>query len=229
MKAVILAGGKGTRLQPYTQVVPKPLLPYKDKPILEHIIKYLESHGVTEVFITLGYLGHLIQGYFEKNTNFKAKIHFVEEDKALGTAGCLDGLRDQLDETFLIVGGDNLTKLNLTDLVTFHKEKNSMLTPALFQETHQIPWGVYGVDESGSVTEFVEKPTNTYNAGTMIFVAEPEVLDYVPTDPQEVVNLTDDIIPKLLAERKPVFGFTFSDDWCDIGTVEEYHALNGDN
>ncbi|KKU82044.1 MAG: Phosphoglucomutase/phosphomannomutase [Parcubacteria group bacterium GW2011_GWA2_47_8] len=227
MKAVILAGGKGTRLRPYTHVVPKPLLPYKDKPIIEHIIEYLRGHDVTEAYISTGHLGHLIRNYFENRDDLGVKLHFVEETQPLGTAGCLSPLRDILDETFLIVGGDNLTDLNLGDLVDFHKSKKSILTPALFQEQHQIPWGVYELDDEGAIKTFVEKPIHRYNAGTMIFVAEPELFAYIPKNPTEAINLTDHVIPQLLRDKKRVHGYTFKDKWIDIGTVDQYHQLNG--
>ena len=226
MKVVILAGGKGTRLRPFTNIVPKPLLPLKERPILEHIILYLKKHGITDIIISIGYLGYQIRNYFGDGSEWGVNINYVEEEKAMGHAGCLRLMKDQLTETFLLMGGDNITNLNLTEFIKFHKEKKGILSVALFEHTETIPWGVYDLDEDHAIEKFVEKPTITHKAGTMIFCLEPRIFDFIPED-QDIVNLTDHIIPRLLKKGEKIYGFPFSDYWIDIGKLEDYKRVNG--
>lgn len=225
MKCVILAGGKGTRLRPYTHLVPKPLLPYKQKPILEHIIEYLKSYGITDIVLSIGYLGYQIRNYFGDGSAFGVNIQYIEEKEPLGTAGCLNMIRDSIKGTFLLFGGDNITSLKLDKFMQYHKDKKSVLTVALFNCVTKIPWGVYNLNSDGSVKDFIEKPQYSHNAGTMIFCLEPEVLKHVPKNIDRPYNLTDDIIPQLLAEKKKIYGYRFDEQWIDIGNIEDYRKL----
>jgi NDP-sugar pyrophosphorylase family protein len=225
MKAVILAGGEGTRMRPYTYVVPKPLLPVNNRPILEHVIKNLNKHGINDLIISIGYLGYQIKNYFGDGSGFGTNIEYVEEERPLGTAGCLNLLRDKLKETFLLYGGDNLTNLDIKDFIRFHKEKGGILTVALFEFNEKTKWGIYNLNSDSSIKEFLEKPTFTHNAGTMIFCVEPRIFDYIPQD-KGVVNITDHIIPKLLEKGERIFGYPFKGEWIDIGSIDDYENAN---
>jgi NDP-sugar pyrophosphorylase family protein len=228
MKAVILAGGKGTRMRPFTYVVPKPLLPFKERPILEHIILYLKSYGVTDIIITISHLGYQIKNYFGDGQGLGVHIEYFEENEPLGTAGCLLPFREKLKEPFLVLGGDNLTTMKLDEFMRFHREKKGIATIAIFEFEEKTKWGIYELDRESKVERFLEKPTFKHNAGTMIFCLDPRVFDFIPRQ-KGVVNLTDHVIPKLLQTGEKVYGFKFSDFWLDIGSMDDYNKiLNGD-
>lgn len=226
MKAVILGGGKGTRLRPLTYKTPKPLLPVKGKPILEHVINYLKCYGITDLIVTTEYMGDKIRKYFGDGKRFGVKIEYSEEKKPLGTAGCLTLIKDKLKETFILIGGDNLTKLNLKKFIEFHKRKKGILTAALFEFEEKSKWGIYNLNKDKSILNFMEKPVFKHTAGTMIFCLEPEIFEHIPKKPKGVVNLTDHVIPELLKKGKKIYGFEFSDFWEDIGSLGDYKRVN---
>lgn len=227
MIAVILAGGKGTRLRPLTYAVPKPLLPVGQKPLLENVILYLKEHGITEFIISVGYLGYQIKNYFGDGEKLGVKIDYVEEKVPLGTAGCLNLIRDRLTETFILMGADNLTTLDLTKFIKFHKEHKGVATAALFEYSRKVEFGIYELNEDSSVSKFSEKPTFKHYAGTMIFCIEPSIFEFIPkTEKPKLLNLTDHIIPKLLESGKKVFGYPFRDYWVDVGRLEEYNKMH---
>ena len=229
MKAVILAGGKGTRLRPFTYVVPKPLLPFKERPILEHIILYLKKYGITDIIITISHLGYQIKNYFGDGKEFGVRIEYFEEKEPLGTAGCLLPFRDNLTETFLVLGGDNLTTLKLDEFIKFHRENGGIATAAVFEFEEKTKWGIYELNKDCTVSRFLEKPVFKHNAGTMIFLLEPEIFRFIPHQ-KGAVNLTDHVIPRLLQSGEKVYGFCFSDFWLDIGCMDDYNRiLNGEH
>lgn len=226
MKAVILAGGKGTRLRPLTHKTPKPLLTIKNRTILEYVVEYLKSYGIRDLIITIGYRGEQIKTYFGDGKKFGVNIEYSVEKKPLGTAGCLVPIKNKLKETFILIGGDNLTKLDLKKFIEFHKEKGGILTAALFEFEEKSRWGIYNLDNDKSIRGFKEKPVFKYTAGTMIFCLEPEIFEHIPKNPKEVVNLTDHTIPELLKKGINIFGFEFSDFWEDIGDHDDYERVN---
>ena len=226
MKAVILAGGLGTRLRPLTEDIPKPMLPISGKPILGHVIDHLKSHGITEIIITAGYKKEKIEEYFGDGSIFGVSIEYSIENEPMGTAGCLLPLKDKLNETFLLIGADNLTKLDVGKFIQFHKERKGLLSVALFKFKEKVKWGIYETDNDSKIIEFKEKPTYVHHGGTMIFCIEPGIFDHIP-EREGVVNLTDHVIPDLLSKGEKVYGFPFNDFWVDIGSVEEYEKLKG--
>lgn len=223
MKAVILAGGKGTRLRPLTYAIPKPLLPINERPMLEHIILYLKKYGVTDIYITISYLGYQIKNYFNDGKDLGVNIKYVDEKKPLGTAGCLNLLKDELDDTFLLLGGDNLTTLEIDKFIEFHKKSKGVGTVALFKLEDKVEYGIYKLNEDSSVSEFLEKPTFIHLAGTMIFALEPEIFKFIPkNDEQSLINLTDHIIPKVLKDGARFMGYPFDGYWVDVGRLSDY-------
>ncbi|RLG14880.1 MAG: hypothetical protein DRN66_00755 [Candidatus Nanohalarchaeota archaeon] len=223
MKAVILAGGKGTRLRPLTYAVPKPLLPLKQRPIIEHIMMHLKSHDIKEFIITIGYLGYQIKNYFHDGKDLGVSIKYEEERQALGTAGCLYALKDQLKkEPFIVMGGDNFTNMDITKMVQFHKEKKAAVTIALIEMSIPVDFGVVEIDKDGAVERFREKPSFDYLGATMIYCVSPEVLKYV----KEGDDFAKDIFPQLMADGKKICGFKFRDLWIDIGKIDEYSKAN---
>src|SRR3989338_5445313 len=181
MKAVLMAGGSGTRLRPLTCAIPKPMVPMLNKPMAEHIINLLRRHGFDDVFITLYYLPHVIQNYFGDGHDFGVNISYaVEEKMPLGTAGCVKAIEDVLgDETFIVISGDSLTDIDLQQAVAFHKSKGSKATIVLKRVTNPLDFGVVITDQDGRIERFLEKPSmsevfsDTINTGT--YVLEPKV------------------------------------------------------
>lgn len=222
MKAVILAGGKGTRLLPLTQAIPKPMLPIEGRPMLEQIILHLKKHGITEITLSIGYLGGQIKDYFKDGSELGVSIDYAEEREPLGTAGCLHALKSKLTDTFLLVGGDNLTNLDYTRFIASHKEKKADLSVALTEISIPVEFGIYEIDENQQVSSFKEKPVFKHLAGTMIFCIEPSVLAYVH---EGFSNLTSDILPLLLKDGRKIHGYSFSGFWADIGRMEDYRKF----
>lgn len=175
MKAVIMAGGKGTRLRPLTCNKPKPMVPIVNRPMMEHIIYLLKKHGFEDVWITLFYLPELIQNYFGDGTDFGMKIRYSLEDSPLGTAGSVKKIINEFTETFLVISGDALTDINLEEAVRFHKEKKAKATIVLTKVASPLEYGVVIADQQGKVNRFLEKPgwgevfSDTVNTGIYIY------------------------------------------------------------
>ncbi len=232
MKAVVMAGGEGSRLRPLTLSRPKPMLPVVNRPVLGHILYLLKAHGIHEVIITLQYLPSQIQDYFGDGKSLGITIEYVVEEVPLGTAGSVKHAQAYLpaDEPFLVISGDALTDFNLTDLVAFHKDRNALLTMALYQVTDPLEFGVINVREDGRVTQFLEKPkwgsvtSDTVNTG--IYVVQPELLARVPES--QLVDWSQHIFPRLLASGEALYGYVAQGYWCDIGTLSEYQRANAD-
>ena len=182
MKAVILAGGKGTRLKPYTTVFPKPLMPIGDKPILEIVIRQLKSYGFNEIIMTVGHLAELIMTFFGDGSKYNVKIKYSRENQPLGTAGGLGLIKKELDETFLMMNGDVLTALDYSDLVNYHKRTGAIATIALNKRDVKIDFGVVELNDDNSIIGYTEKPKIDYLVSMGVYVLEPKVLDYIKSN-----------------------------------------------
>ena len=224
MRVVILAGGQGTRLLPYTTVIPKPLMPVGDRPILEIIIKQLKHHGFTRFTMAVGYLAELVEAYFRDGKKYGVKIDYSREDKPLGTIGAL-GLIDGLDKTFLVMNGDVLTNLKYDELVTFHKQNQAVATIATYNKEVKIDLGVLEMDEGFRLRQYLEKPTLRYNVSMGIYVFEPEILRLI--EPNGYLDFPD-LVVSLIKAGKKVIAFPFDGYWLDIGRHEDYELAQGD-
>ncbi|GLY75981.1 mannose-1-phosphate guanyltransferase [Actinoallomurus iriomotensis] len=231
MKAVVMAGGEGTRLRPMTANQPKPLLPVVNKPIMEHVLRLLKRHGFTETVVTVQFLAALVRNYFGDGEEIGMSLSYATEEMPLGTAGSVKNAQDALrDERFLVISGDALTDIDLTDLVRFHKENGALVTIALKRVPNPLEFGIIIIDDDGRVQRFLEKPTwgqvfsDTANTG--IYVMEPEVLDHVAAG--ESVDWSGDVFPKLLAEGAPLYGYVADGYWEDVGTHESYLKAQAD-
>ncbi len=232
MKAVLMAGGSGTRLRPLTCDIPKPMVPMLNKPMAEHIINLLRRHGFDDVFITLYYLPHVIQNYFGDGHEFGVNISYaVEEKMPLGTAGCVKAIEDVLgDETFIVISGDSLTDIDLQQAVAFHKSKGSKATIVLKRVTNPLDFGVVITDQDGRIERFLEKPSmsevfsDTINTGT--YVLEPEVLALLPPDKE--VDFSKDLFPLLLERKDPMYGYVAEGYWEDVGNLQSYRQAHYD-
>jgi flavin reductase (DIM6/NTAB) family NADH-FMN oxidoreductase RutF/dTDP-glucose pyrophosphorylase len=218
MKAVILAGGRGTRLAPYTSVLPKPLMPVGDRSILEVLVGQLEAAGIRDVNFCVGYLAHLIQAVFDNRGRGEAKITYVREEDALGTAAPLR-LVDGLSETFLVMNGDVLTTLDYAELVRYHREQGNKVTIAAHKRTTKIDYGMLQLDLTQRVREFREKPVIESPVSMGIYVMEPDVLDHIPED--EYFDFPD-LIRALLIAGERVGAYRYGGVWFDIGRQEDY-------
>ena len=225
MKAVILAGGKGTRLRPYTTVFPKPLMPIGDKPILEILIRQMSAKGFNDIVVTTGYLAELIVTFLGDGSKFGVKIKYSKEAKPLGTAGGLGLIRDDLTETFLMANGDLLTTLNFADLVAFHKSSNASATIALKKRQVHIDFGVIEVDGSSNVKGYSEKPNIESLVSMGVYVLNPEVLKYIKLN--EYLDFPN-LIQILMAAGHTVKGYVFDGYWLDIGRPDDYEKANAD-
>jgi NDP-sugar pyrophosphorylase family protein len=223
MKAVILAGGKGTRLKPYTTVFPKPLMPINDKPILEIVIQQLKSHGFGEIIITVGHLAELIMTFFGDGSKFRVEINYSREDKPLGTAGGLGLLKQELNETFLMMNGDVLTTLNYSDLKDYHNRNGAIATIALNKREVDIDFGVVELDNDNSIVGYTEKPKIKYLVSMGVYVLEPEILKYI--GPNEYLDFPN-LIKKLISNGEIVKGYIYDGYWLDIGRPDDYERAN---
>jgi NDP-sugar pyrophosphorylase family protein len=218
VKAVILAGGRGTRLAPYTSVLPKPLMPIGDRSILEVVVGQLEDAGIFDVHFCVGYLAHLIEAVFESRENGHVNITYVREQEALGTAGPLR-LVDGLDSTFIVMNGDVLTTIDYEKLIRFHREQGNALTIATRERSIKIDYGLLHLDEGSRVQSYEEKPTISSRVSMGIYVMEPDVIELVPKG--EFFDFPD-LVRTLLAEGEPVGAYDHDGLWFDIGRQEDY-------
>ncbi len=218
MKAVILAGGKGARLAPYTQILPKPLMPIGDMPILEILLHQLKQAQVDEVILTVGHLSHLMQAFFQDGERFGLKIRYSYEEQPLGTAGPLS-LVAGLDEPFLVANGDVLTTLDLRSLVDFHRSSNAIATIAAHARKVKIDLGVIQSNGSNQVTGYIEKPTYEFYVSMGIYVFEPRLLPYIPYN--QYLDFPD-LILRLIQAGEKVASFPFDGYWQDLGRADDY-------
>lgn len=219
IRAVILAGGKGTRLLPYTTVLPKPLMPIGDKPILEIIIRQLKKYGITDITVSVGYLAGLIETFFGDGSKLGVKIDYSMEFEPLGTAGPLS-LIDNLDKIFLLMNGDVLTSLNYKKFIEYHRTKRSTMTIGLHSQSYQIPLGYIEHDENYNVTNYIEKPVHKFDVGMGIYLMEPEILHYIEKGKRLDIP---ELVLKLISDNKKVIGYPTDEYWLDMGKHEEYN------
>jgi len=230
VKAVIMAGGEGTRLRPLTSNVPKPMMPIANKPMMEHIVGLLREHGFEDIVVTLAFLPQAIRTYFGDGSEFGVRMRYATEETPLGTAGSVGNAMEELDERFLVISGDVLTDIDLSALVAFHDERKAAATIALRRVSDPLEFGIVITREDGSVERFLEKPTwgqvfsDTINTG--IYVLQPEIFEFIP--PAKPVDFASDVFPALLDAGRPVYGHVGDGYWEDVGTLEAYVKAHQD-
>ena len=230
MKAVVMAGGEGTRLRPLTSNQPKPMVPIVGKPCMEHILDLLRRHGMNEVVVTLAFMPQAIRTYFGDGTTLEMDVDYSVEEQPLGTAGSVRLARERLEETFLVISGDALCDVDLTALVAAHREKGAAVTIGLKSVDNPLEFGIVVIDEDGRVERFLEKPSwgqvfsDTINTG--IYVLEPEVLRHIPAD--RPYDFSKELFPLLLEMGRPIYGHVLDGYWQDIGNLEQFRQANFD-
>ena len=230
MKAVIMAGGEGTRLRPLTSNAPKPMMPVANRPMMEHIVNLLKQHGVDEIVVTVAFLANHIRNYFGDGSELGVQMSYATEETPLGTAGSVRNAMDVLKERFLVISGDVLTDIDLGSIIAFHEEKGAVATIGLTPVENPLEFGIVITREDGSIERFLEKPTwgqvfsDTINTG--IFVLEPEIFDYIP--PDRSVDFSSEVFPAILEDGKPLFGAVAEGYWEDVGTLDAYQRAHKD-
>jgi len=230
MKAVIMAGGEGTRLRPLTSNQPKPLMPLANRPMMEHVVRLLKRHGFDEIVVTLAFLPQTIRSAFGDGSEYGVRMAYATEETPLGTAGSVHNARDQLDDTFMVISGDVLTDIDLGAIVDAHRDRGAVATLGLKSMENPLEFGIVITRPDGSIERFLEKPTwgqvfsDTVNTG--IYVLEPTVFDYIEAGAQ--VDFSHDVFPRLLEDGKALFGHVADGYWEDVGTLEAYVQAHRD-
>jgi len=231
LKAMILAAGVGSRLDPLTRAIPKPMVPVVNRPVIEHIVLDLKKHGFTDILVNLHYLGDVIQQGLGDGSRLGVRLSYAPEDKLWGDAGSVK--RSQAffeDETFLVVGGDDISDIDLSGLMALHREKNAASTIATTVVDDPSQFGIVVTDEDGRITRFLEKPKGgdvfSDTANTGVYVFEPDVFDLIP--PDTFWGFGNNVFPSLLAEGRPLYGFATTAYWKDVGNLQVYRQTNFD-
>jgi mannose-1-phosphate guanylyltransferase / phosphomannomutase len=230
VKAVIMAGGEGTRLRPLTSNQPKPMLPMANRPMMEHVVGLLRQHGMTDIVVTVAFMANAIRTYFGDGSELGVRMVYATEETPLGTAGSVLNAREELDEPFLVISGDVLTDIDLSAVVDFHRQKGALATLALCSVENPLEFGIVIADEHGAIERFLEKPTwgqvfsDTINTG--IYVLEPEIFDFIPEG--RAVDFSSEVFPSVLAADRPIYGYVAQGYWEDVGTTEAYLKAHQD-
>ncbi|KAF0132800.1 MAG: nucleotidyltransferase [Candidatus Saganbacteria bacterium] len=227
MKAVVLAGGMGTRLHPLTINIPKPMVPVINRPLMEYILELLAKYKFTDIQVLLYHQPNIIKNHFGNGKEFGVKIEYVEAQKNFGTAGAVKYAAKDFNEPFIVISADLICDFNLREAVTFHKLKKSDFTVLLTRVSNPLPYGIVITGKDGRVKHFLEKPSwsevfsDTINTG--IYIIEPEVLQYIPEEKE--FDFSQDLLPMLISKRK-IYGYISKGIWHDIGSLEEYGRIH---
>lgn len=219
MKAVILSGGLGTRLQPYTLFVPKPMLPLGDKPLLEHSINWLKKNNIKSIVLCVSYLRRNIQDYFRNGDDFGVNIEYAISDKPLATAGQLKSAEDFIDDTFVLMYGDSVFDFSLKDMYRKHQKSKSYITMCLYEYKFRLPYGVIDTKKNGIITAWREKPEITSNINTGCYVMEPGVFSLIP---EGVPYGMDKVIEKAMSKKEKINSYSIKKGFTDIGDMTSY-------
>jgi mannose-1-phosphate guanylyltransferase len=231
MKAFILAAGKGTRLRPFTDALPKPLIPVLNRPVMANIMTLCKEHGFTDFIANLCYKGEQIEQAFGDGSSYGVNLQYSWEEQLLGTAGGVGRQADFLkDSTFVIVSGDVVTDIDLSQMLAFHRSRGALITMAVKEVDDPSRFGIVVTEETGRILSFQEKPApgkeKSRLANTGIYILEPEVLDYIPAG--EVFDFGHDLFPKLLAMAAPIYAMRTDAYWSDVGTLPQYLSTHWD-
>ncbi|MBI2843589.1 MAG: NDP-sugar synthase [Armatimonadetes bacterium] len=230
MQAIILAGGRGTRLHPLTMSTPKPMLPLFSKPVMEHCITLLRRHGVDEIIVALSDQAKEIVEHFGDGSLWDVNIRYSVEDEPRGTAGAVKLIQPYISGTFLVVSGDTITDIDLSEAIEFHREKSAIATMLLHQVVDPADYGIVQQEDDGRITRLLEKPrssevfSRTVNTG--IYVLEPEALSSIPYF--TTYDFSRDLFPRMLRNMEPVYGCQLPGHWCDVGNIIEYRNAHFD-
>lgn len=218
-----MAGGKGTRLRPYTYILPKPLMPVNRFPVLELVIRQLAQNGFHNIILSTGYMSELVRSFCGNGERLGAKIEYSHEPKPLGTVGPLGLLRKKLNSTFLVINGDILVAMDFADFLRNHKKNRALLTLGLKNRIHKLQFGLVELDEEAMVRSYREKPTQEYLVSTGISLVEPEVLDYI--DPEERLDMPD-LVNQLIKDGCRIHGYVSDKLWLHLSRPDDFESAN---
>jgi|TARA_B100000959_G_C14982447_1_gene624098 mannose-1-phosphate guanylyltransferase len=223
MKAVILAGGLGTRLLPYTKTLPKPMLLLGKKPILEYVIKWIKKNGIRDIVLCVSYKRKKIESYFQDGKKFGVNIEYAISRKPLSTAGQLKTAEKFIDDTFVCTYGDTISDFNLKRMIKEHERKKVLATMSLYNYKYTLRYGVINTKKHGLISSWNEKPmfNAKINMGSYIF--EPEIFSFIPKNKQYGM---DDAIKKAIIKKKRINSFISKNEFIDVGTKEIYEKMN---
>src|SRR5215472_14361418 len=225
-----MAGGEGTRLRPQTSNLPKPMLPLVGTPMMEHIIALLRRHGITDIVVTVAFLPNAIRSYFGNGSELGVRMVYATEESPLGTAGSVGNAKDELKERFLVISGDVLTDIDLTEVVAFHEKNDALATIALSAVENPLEFGIVITREDGTIERFLEKPgwgqvfSDTINTG--IYVLEPDIFERIPEG--RSVDFSSEVFPAVLEAGEPLYGCVAEGYWEDVGTTAAYLQAHED-
>lgn len=221
-KAVILAAGMGTRLQPYTFFVPKPMLPLADRPLLEHLVNWLKQNGVSQFIFSVSYLRKMIEGYFENGSELGVKISYCRSKSPLGIAGQLLNTNDKVRSTFYLLYGDSVFDFDLKPMLKLHKSSGAVMTMGLMRYTQQFPYGMIEVEEEGEVTSWKEKPKMGGLVNIGCYVVEPKIFEYIPNR----MYPFDDVVRSMIKSGEKVSSYIVEGkEFLDIGDEKSYKRV----
>ena len=223
MKTIILAGGLGTRLQPYTTFLPKPMLPLGEKPLLEHLIDWNKKNGIKDIVLCVSYLKKTIEDFFEDGKRFGVNIEYAVSRKPLATAGQLKTAEEFIDDTFVCMYGDSIYNFNLRNMIEQHKRKRPFITMSLFEYKTILPYGVIDTTKNWKVTKWNEKPEIITNINMGCYVMEPNIMTYIPKNKPYGM---DNVIKKAISKKKLILGFLVKKGFIDIGNKSSYMKAN---
>lgn len=230
MKAMILAAGVGSRLDPLTRAVPKPMVPVVNRPVLEHLVELLVRHGSSHVVMNTHYLAEQIEAHFGDGHAYGTRILYSREERLMGTAGGVKRMEAQFDDTFVVIGGDDLTNVNLSEMVDFHRSRGALVTIGLSVVDDPSQFGVVLLDDNNRVRRFVEKPGRgeafSNKVNTQVYILEPQVLEMIP--PGVTYDFGKQLFPMLVRDGYPIYGYEMRSYWCDIGSLAQYRRANYD-
>ncbi|WP_102346488.1 nucleotidyltransferase family protein [Bacillus sp. Marseille-P3661] len=224
MKGVIIAGGKGKRLRPLTNKLPKPMIPILKKPVMEYCIEHLKRHGITEIAVTVQYMSNKIKDYFGDGSKFGVNLYYFEDLSPLGTAGSIKNAEQFLNEPFVVVSGDVITDFDLSKGIDFHRQKNSLITIFMTSVPNPLEYGILKTNEKGEVVRFLEKPSwenmFTTDINTGIYVVDPGIFSFMELG--EKIDFSLDLFPLLIKNGYPIYGFKTNGYWSDVGNKDKY-------
>ena len=221
--ALIMAGGRGERLRPLTDTIPKPMIRVAGRPILERLVLHYVGYGIRTVFVAVNYMGRVIQDYFEDGARFGCEIRYLEESRPLGTAGSLSLLPELPQHPLLVTNGDLITDFDVGGILSVHERREAVLTVGLREYRHTVPFGVVEV-EDGNVTSVREKPSMVCLANAGVYVLEPRLISRIR---KNVESTMPELIDDCLVRNERVVGYSLHGDWIDVGRPTDLHAANG--
>ncbi|MGH9035173.1 MAG: sugar phosphate nucleotidyltransferase, partial [Acidimicrobiia bacterium] len=230
MKAVVMAGGEGTRLRPLTSNLPKPMVPMANQPLMEHVLRRLADHGFDDIVVTVAYLANHIRNYFGDGSELGVRMRYATEESPLGTAGSVRNAAEELDDTFMVISGDVLSDVDLSEVIKAHRDAGALATIALKRVENPVDFGIVITRDDGTVERFLEKPTwgqvfsDTINTG--IYVLEPEIFELIDGD--RAVDFSEEVFPAALEQGRILRGVVVDGYWEEVGTVEAYHRAHED-